>query len=602
MDHSEDNQDYEADPVKDENNSEWEAMEPDEPSSEAKNSYRDSAGSFVKCETTSDNASGKVIAGERQMTKEEIDFKCFTDYLKIEKRDVSKTQSEQHLINMTALTTESRDKLAQKTDINDILNVPTKAEPFNIIKKEISTDIIERGGVEIVNETKMEMDNCEVRQKISEIRFGVDKTPATSVKVDSNNCQQFKLESNASIDEFDVEAQMKMITGDDGDDYKEKIDTSSEKDKSMDGIEGLMDSSKEDSDSEDQNLEDLNDVSMESDSKVLEERMFEEFEKKEEVQVEKRPFKEFETKPAEASPKRSSTPEVQQCFASETITDEVKNRIFAELEEKFDNKIEESVPSVSEAKSDCLAKEITEPKQNDLDKRDNTESLSKESQLLSIELEMEVEQAREPEPIVAPILPLSERIKRKTDTPAKKKKLPIEAAIIESSIALGECGEISMNGDDRTIVSNAFKELLEGELDTTTPCEPAKEETLDNSEAFKELLECNLEANPCEVVAEQTVELEEEIAVKHDQLEDKVEIVEQQPVKVTEIEAKIEPTVAVEEAPKKPPVVKESVKDPRLCKDPRKATPKELSAPNAMKPAPAPIKRKVSTLNLFVLL
>ncbi|XP_034951267.1 homeobox protein 5 isoform X2 [Chelonus insularis] len=84
-------------------------------------------------------------------------------------------------------------------------------------------------------------------------------------------------EDGMSIDEFDVEAQMKKITGDDGNDYKEKIDPNLDKDKSMDGIEGLMDSSKEDSESEDRDLRELRSSDDTSSLKEMPERSFQDF-------------------------------------------------------------------------------------------------------------------------------------------------------------------------------------------------------------------------------------------------------------------------------------------------------------------------------------
>ncbi|XP_011881365.1 PREDICTED: uncharacterized protein LOC105569474 isoform X2 [Vollenhovia emeryi] len=141
-------------------------------------------------------------------------------------------------------TVEIIDQNEPDTEMEEFSSPIATIEPDAILKQRVVEMQLEFGGAisEIVNIVSSENERSNDEKKPSEA---------------AAKCQEVeKSDDNASIDEFDVEAQMKKITGDDGNDYQEKIDTSSEKDKSMDGIEGLMESSKEDSDSEDKDVDD----------------------------------------------------------------------------------------------------------------------------------------------------------------------------------------------------------------------------------------------------------------------------------------------------------------------------------------------------------
>ncbi|XP_057318723.1 uncharacterized protein LOC130663489 isoform X2 [Microplitis mediator] len=218
----------------------------------------------------------------------------------------------------------------------------------------------------------------------------------------------------SSIDEFDVEAQMKMITGDDGNDYKEKVDTCSDKDnKSMDGIEGLMDSSKEDSDSEDHEMEDT--------QPSEEPRRFKELER----DIEERAFKELET---------------------------------MSHNQDFDSNNKEFVADNVDTPLECLV--TTKPESST-----TTTTTSEESMFDSVSSNIDCESVVEPPKIFQSIPPLSERIRKKPDSSAApKKSLVFEAAMIESTIDM-ESVEITENGDDKNQLSTALRELLRSKID-----------------------------------------------------------------------------------------------------------------------------------------
>lgn len=139
--------------------------------------------------------------------------------------------------------------------------------------------------MECQNDDEMDAFSSPMRESSSE---GILKQRVANMRLEFNanvqkvesKCEVEKMDDKSDVefdfDEFDVEAQMKKITGDDGDDYKEKVDTSSEKDKSMDGLEGLMDSSKEDSDSElEKEVEDFKSAeTLQTPQETVEERAF----------------------------------------------------------------------------------------------------------------------------------------------------------------------------------------------------------------------------------------------------------------------------------------------------------------------------------------
>lgn len=306
--------------------------------------------------------------------------------------------------------------------------IPVKREPVVFKKEEVSI-VEEKGTVEIVDqhEPDTEMEDLSspiaameseavLKQRAAEMRLEFSGSIPEIVSIASDNeksendrkFDQNKSDDNMSIDEFDVEAQMMKITGDDGNDYKEKVDTSSEKDKSMDGIEGLMDSSKEDSESEDKDIEDLKE----------ERNSFMEFH----INSERRAFREFETKP--------------------------EDRGFIDFEIK-------EIPSRREPENQKLQPTCSE-----------MITSSEESILESTSSNIDLESVPEPPKIeFSSIPPLSERIRKKTDqSQAPKMQLDFEASIIESTIEI-EAGDAATKEEQKSMLSSALRELLEAKID-----------------------------------------------------------------------------------------------------------------------------------------
>ena len=139
--------------------------------------------------------------------------------------------------NIDKVDLETADENGQDTEIEEINSPLAAMESETILKQRVA-------------DMKLEF-SSDLNQKL------VEDLKCENERMDD------KSDGDSDFDEFDVEAQMKKITGDDGDDYKEKMDTCSERDKSMDGLEGLMDSSKEDSDSDDKEMEDSVEESVE---------------------------------------------------------------------------------------------------------------------------------------------------------------------------------------------------------------------------------------------------------------------------------------------------------------------------------------------------
>ncbi|KAK0097786.1 hypothetical protein PV326_013728 [Microctonus aethiopoides] len=339
------------------------------------------------------------------------------------------------------------------------------------------------------------------------------------LKIDYN--KETRSDDGTSIDEFDVEAQMKKITGDDGNDYKEKVDTNSDKDKSMDGIEGLMDSSKDDSQSDDCDLD--------NDKVENEQRHFKEFNR----QSEERAFKDLE---------RLSNNE-------EFIKDTVDTNPVKCLESIKSEQIISSVIS------------------------------SEESMFDSVSSNIDCEPVVEPPKIFHSIPPLSERIRKKADpSTAPKKTLDFEAAIIESTIDM-ESIDISENGDQKTELSTALRELLEAKIDS----EPS---------AFinTELVTDNI--NPMQISVSMMSDHQEFDGVSQVAMKSaltKVEDVMQKPVNLPP--PSVSPPPPLPPPPPPPPPPQTEI---RRLKDPRTAIPNEMRITSPKQDNPRPVKRKLS--------
>ncbi|OAD58562.1 Histone-lysine N-methyltransferase MLL5 [Eufriesea mexicana] len=458
----------------------------------------------------------KTVKSEKHIAVTQMD----TSLVKEENVEIKKEDDEMNCDTYMHLESKSfiKDELRLvKNEIVDHFRDKSKKE--HIIKKEENLET-EKGTVEIVdqNEADTEMEDFSspiavmesdaiLKQRVAEMRLEFGGSISEMVKVEDDKCDddkqsedvkcEVKSDDNMSIDEFDVEAQMKKITGDDGNDYKEKVDTSSEKDKSMDGIEGLMESSKEDSESEDKEMDD-----------VKYEPSFKTFN----LNHEEKLFKEFESK--------------------------------AESECTIENSIKEIEQSQESQKIEQPSAFITS---------------SEESIFESASSNMDTESIVEPPKIFHSIPPLSERIRKKTEaTSAPKSQLNFEAAIIESSINM-ETDDESKNGEQKSMLSTALRELLEAKLDDLTP-DDAKEEIVEENNA--PYIELKSE------ILEQNIEIQESV------LKPTPQNVNDEEVPVKEEES--------------PP------KEVKRLKDPRTVVPNTMPAPAFKPEGIPPVKRKLS--------
>lgn len=438
------------------------------------------------------------------------DIKCNYDQLNqkiIEKirETVEKVKKESFVKEeiVTKGTVEIIDQNEPDTEMEELSSPIATIEPDAILKQRVVEMQLEFGGSisEIVNIVSSEYEKSNDEKKQSEV---------------AAKCQEVveKSDDNASIDEFDVEAQMKKITGDDGNDYQEKIDTSSEKDKSMDGIEGLMESSKEDSDSEDKDVDD---------DKYCESS-----------------FKLFDTSHEEASFKESDT--------------------------KLDTKLEQIIIAEDDTKetdkstSDKSAQEISKAEQSS-----TFVALSEESIFESASTNMDAESIADPPKIFHSIPPLSERIRKKTDpSTTKTPKMDFEAAIIESTISM-DVVDGSKNGEQKSMLSTALRELLEAKLDD----EPT-------GEVIKNDIDNEINASP------------QVIQPKSDSSEHSLDTI--QDSASTQQAPKPEETPAKEDETKP--------KEIKRLKDPRTVVPNSMPAPAFKPDALPPVKRKVRRVGL----
>ncbi|KYM94912.1 Histone-lysine N-methyltransferase MLL5 [Cyphomyrmex costatus] len=401
---------------------------------------------------------------------------------------------------VTKGTVEIIDQNEPDTEMEEFSSPIATIESDAILKQRVVQMQLEFGGgiAEIVNITGSENEKSNDEKKSSD---------ATA------KCEEVaeKSDDNASIDEFDVEAQMKKITGDDGNDYQEKIDTSSEKDKSMDGIEGLMDSSKEDSDSEDKDVDD--DKYCESSFKLFD------------ISHEETAFKESDTKPDTKS---------EQIIVTEDDTKET-----------------------DKSTNDEPAMEVTK-----VEEPSAFAALSEESIFDSTSANMDAESIADSPKIFHSIPPLSERIRKKADSSATPKtpKMDFEAAIIESTISM-DAVDGSKNGEQKSMLSTALRELLEAKLDDEPTVEVMKND-IDN-----------------EINASSQV-----IQPKSDSSEHSLDTIQDS--------ASIQETPKPEETPAKEEETKP--KEIKRLKDPRTVVPNSMPAPVFKPDSLPPVKRKLS--------
>lgn len=383
----------------------------------------------------------------------------------------------------------------------EIDGYPSPMEPDEILEQRVAELQLEFSGIDEISLNVASNEN-----KKSDVE---NKSPETVAK-----CQEIvveKSDDNASIDEFDVEAQMKKITGDDGNDYQEKIDTSSEKDKSMDGIEGLMESSKEDSDSEDKDIDD----DCESSFKLFG------------IKHEETPFNELDAKPDTKSEQVS------------VLEDGVKETTKEDLNDEASKEVPKAESSTFTALSEESIFESTSS---------NAESVL------------------DPPKIFHSIPPLSERIRKKADpaAPPKTPKIDFEAAIIESTITMDTVEE-STNGEEKSMLSTALRELLEAKLD-------------DEPEVIKN-------------------DIDNEISASSQVTQPKSDISPERSLDVLQDSSTTQEAPKPEEAPAKDEETKP--KEIKRLKDPRTVVPNNMPAPPAFKPeALPPVKRKVRTVGL----
>ncbi|KAL0106313.1 hypothetical protein PUN28_016201 [Cardiocondyla obscurior] len=466
----------------------------------------------VKTEGSSEiNTENVTIKKEKNSPKwEEDDTKSECNYDQLNQKLIEKIRETVEKVKKESFTKEEIvkgtveiiDQNEPDTEMEEFSSPIATIEPDAILKQRVVEMQLEFGGSisEIMNIVSSEIEKSN-DEKSSEA------TPKGQEVVERSD-------DNASIDEFDVEAQMKKITGDDGNDYQEKIDTSSEKDKSMDGIEGLMESSKEDSDSEDKDMDD--DKYCESSFKLFD------------ISREEAPFKKSDTKP-DIKP--------EQIIVTEDSTKET-----------------------DKGRSDEPAKEVSKAEQSS-----TFAALSEESIFESASTNMDAEPIADPPKIFHSIPPLSERIRKKADPSATSKtpKMDFEAAIIESTISM-DVVDGSKNGEQKSILSTALRELLEAKLDDEPTGEVMKND-IDN--------EIN---TPSQIIQPKSDSSEHSL----DTVQDSASIQEiPKPEETKEIPAK------EEEA--KP-------KEIKRLKDPRTVVPNSMPAPAFKPDALPPVKRKLS--------
>ncbi|EFN88544.1 Histone-lysine N-methyltransferase MLL5 [Harpegnathos saltator] len=399
------------------------------------------------------------------------------DVQKCEEADVKADYSSAIALHSDTKVFAKDDLRAAKDEVLDLKTDSSHLSKVSVFTKKEETQTVAKGTVEIIdqNEPDTEMEEfssppwyqCDMesdailKQRVAEMQLEFGGGIAEIVNISDNGkpdcekkpceeeasgkCEETeeKSDDNTSIDEFDVEAQMKKITGDDGNDYQEKIETSSERDKSMDGIEGLMESSKEDSDSEDKDMDDTK--YCESAFKLFNVSHEDEPPLKEELET---------TKITE-----------QQVLVTSDDTKETK-------------KDEGGEPAkTAEPSSTFIAS-------------------SEESVFESTSSNVDTKPVADPPKIFHSIPPLSERIRKKTTDSAATSKTPslgLEAAIIESTINM-DTAEGSKNGEQKSIeLSTALRELLEAKLDDE-PTEAAKDDAdnkANNAQPIVQLMTLN---------------------------------------------------------------------------------------------------------------
>ncbi|XP_019886348.2 uncharacterized protein LOC105276642 isoform X3 [Ooceraea biroi] len=352
----------------------------------------------------------KIFAKIREVVESKIDFGLNDSDFSTNKESSTKKQA-------TEGTVEIIDQDKPNIEMEELSSPSAIMESDTILKQRVAEMQLEFGGGinEVVNVANSEDEKSGDNKKVSEI---------------ATRCREIveRSDDNISIDEFDVEAQMKKITGDDGNDYEEQIDTSLEKDKSIDGIEGLMESSKEDSDSEDKDMDD--EKYCESSFKLFS------------VNHEKTLVKESElTKP-----------------------------------EQITVALEDNVKDTNKNTSDEPLKEISKMEESFI-----FATLSEESIFEAASSNMDVKPVVNSPKIFHSIAPLSERIRKKPDPAATPKmpKMDFEAAIIESTINMDTADE-SKNGEQKLILSTALRELLEAKLDDVPSTATATVEVMKN--------------------------------------------------------------------------------------------------------------------------
>ena len=504
------------------------------------------------------------IKEESKSEDEDISIDVVQNCIKPEYKDI-RTESKSELSSFITIKTEPN---SSRSETSEIARKPIKIE-----------DIVEKGTVEIVdqNEQDLEADDfsspiatmesdAELKKRVAELRLEFGGAIAALSNFDSEieksfenqtEAVQVKCEEHNSIDEFDVEAQMKKITGDDGDDYKEKVDTSSEKDKSMDGIEGLMESSKEDSESDfdhrtfEQSKGHKKNFEKSKFFDNGEERVFKEFEcKNRDLPIEK----EFEMI-------RQSVVLIEEDMKTQM---EQSNLTDKESLDSIERELERA-RNVSTKQSDHLAdnKSLNEDCKS-------TSIITPEESMMELDsMELPSEDLPDESAKVFPsIPPLSERIRKKVDfNPIPKSRLEIEASIIESSLDLENVGDAE-NGEEKKMLSTALRELLEAKI------EPDEKPIL--KIVNKNLVENKISDKPhIKPVEEALIEETRKPSTTS------LPIVEQFNKEIVSI-------VTTEKA---------SHPESKRLKDPRTVVPNKMPVPSPPKvEGPPPIKRKVNSM------
>lgn len=265
---------------------------------------------------------------------------------------------------------------------------------------------------------------------VSESKVKIDVEPHKELSnIEHLEANERRKEHNTFTDEFDVEAQIKKITGDEGDDsfiLQKSIDKSFEK---VDGIKDLIESSKEDSDSE-----------------------------KDEKDYEKSEKNKFICASQDVTEDYKEIINIHEQSLKDTTSVLDKPVKLIQQPEKFINKAQISIKNCSQNDPRhrfkltlCNFEEVFTAYSEESTKKISNKISAQKCDKNSMEY-------------FSAIPPLSERIKKRTDSTLNlKSKMEIEASKIESSIDF-ELNKIDTNYKDKKLVSSALSDFSKSKI------------------------------------------------------------------------------------------------------------------------------------------